>query len=176
MKSIFRTLTVASAMVLSAHAMAADNSQSDQKDQKPPMMQRGPGGPGPHMHGPMMGPGPMMPFPMLLKGPMAKELGLSEAQTGKIKALLDADHKQHEAEMKAKQAEFKALMDAPKFDEAKAKALLADRKDMGLDRLRLAHDVMQVLTPAQRDKLAKMRDHHPERGHMKKPPRPGKDD
>lgn len=150
MKSLFRTLTLASALVLSAQAMAGDN-------------------PGPRPgHGGPEGPG-MMPLHMLLKDRVSEKLALTDTQKAQIKSLLEAHKGERPSrdEMKAKMAEFKALMEAPSFDENKARALLEERVDHELDRMKLGHDVMQVLTQEQRDKLADMREKMMSR-HLKK--------
>ncbi|WKE65485.1 periplasmic heavy metal sensor [Gallaecimonas kandeliae] len=134
MKSLFTALALAGTLTLSAGALAHEHDR------------------GPRMEGPM-------PAQMLLRPHFADKLGLSQAQKDQIQALLDAQKGKRPSrdQMKAKRDEMKALIEAPAFDETKARAMIAEHADMELAHMKLAHDVMQVLTAEQKDKLAEMR-------------------
>lgn len=138
MKSLFKTLTLSSVLLLSAQAMAGD---------------KGP-------RGPMMSPD-AFPVQMLLRERVAEKLALTEAQKTQITALLDSAkaNRPSRDDMKAKRAAFKALMDADSFDENQARALLAERGEAQLAHLKLTHQVMQVLSAEQKATLADIKHH-----------------
>lgn len=96
---------------------------------------------------------------MLLKERVAERLALTETQRAQIKALVDAykaSYPFNKEQAQTRRAQFKALMDAPTFDEGQARNLLQARTERQLARMKLGHDVIQVLSPEQRDKLNRM--------------------
>lgn len=99
---------------------------------------------------------------------MAKKLSLTEAQTTKIQALVDA-HKAQRPDvdrkaMKAKHAEMKdkylAMMNSPQFDEAAIREKMAERSakqaDRRVEKMRLKHSIYQVLNEEQREQFLAM--------------------
>lgn len=101
---------------------------------------------------------------------MAKKLELTEAQTTKIQALVDA-HKEQRPEfdkdaMKAKRKQMKAdyiaLMNASEFDEAAVRAKMAERAEKNADRkiskMKLKHSIYQVLNEEQREQYLAIMD------------------
>lgn len=80
-------------------------------------------------------------------------LNLTPEQKAKMDAIRDEMRKQNDASHKARQAEMKALLNSPTFDEAKAKAMISKGNDeRALRRLKQHYDMYQVLTPEQRQK------------------------
>jgi len=117
---------------------------------------------------------------------MAKKLSLTEAQSTKIQALVDAhkserpsvDRAAMKEKMKLKRtamkAKFVAMMDAPEFDEAAVRAKIAERSQKHTDRqvskMKLKHSIYQVLNEDQRSDYLKMmnKKHRKMKKHMKK--------
>ena len=66
------------------------------------------------------------------------------------------------SERKANREAFRALVEAENFDEEQAKALMADikaeRSDKMLAHLKSRHQIWQLLTVEQREKLAELRE------------------
>lgn len=102
---------------------------------------------------------------------MKKQLGqleLTEQQQAQIQTLLQdqrAKMQENKPERPDRQA-FKELMDAPQFDVTTARALLEKQQQGHLERqlqsLQLQHQIRQVLTAEQREKLDNLR--HKKRG------------
>lgn len=115
----------------------------------------GPGAPGPEM--------PLFPYP---GGPMGhlRHLDLSEAQQDKLLAIMHAAAPQQRAQMKAERRAhdaLRALGTAPQFDEAKAGAAARDLGQAvaaaALLRARIEAQVLAVLSPEQRERMARHR-------------------
>ncbi len=95
------------------------------------------------------------------------ELNLSDSQRTELKSLMQqakanaqaqrAENKPTEAERQAQKAEVQSLMDAPQFDEAQARALIASKQakqtNQALASMKLRYDMMQVLSSDQRATL-----------------------
>ncbi|MBY5994123.1 Spy/CpxP family protein refolding chaperone [Ferrimonas balearica] len=105
---------------------------------------------------------------------MLRGLDLTDEQKAQVKALIKQAHEskgekpqrdltQVEAQMAARQA----LMTSPTFDEAAARALIAERQakqtERELARLKLQHEIIQLLTDEQKAKLAEKADKRIER-------------
>jgi len=117
---------------------------------------------------------------------MTKKLSLTEAQSTKIQALVDAhkgerptvDRAAMKEKMKSKRAamkaKFVAMMNAPEFDEAAVRAKIAERSQKHTDRqvskMQLQHSIYQVLNEEQRVDYLKMmsKKHRKMKKHMKK--------
>jgi Spy/CpxP family protein refolding chaperone len=116
-------------------------------------------GPGQRMGGPGRG-GPGGPGAPILPG--LNRLDLSEAQRDQLRAIMEQDHQGGDPGEKVRQAE-QALHAAvfgetpdPQAIEA-AKAALSAAQASGLDhRVELMQKIAQILTPAQRQELARM--------------------
>lgn len=101
---------------------------------------------------------------------MAKKLDLTEAQTTKIQALVDAhkasnpkkDRSEMKDKRKAMKAQHLALLNSPTFDEATIRERLAERAsahaDRKVEKMRLKHSIYQVLNEEQRAKFLTMMD------------------
>ncbi|MBY5923289.1 Spy/CpxP family protein refolding chaperone [Ferrimonas balearica] len=93
---------------------------------------------------------------------MLRGLDLTAEQKEKVKALIEAAHtdkpQRDMAKMEAHMAARQALMSSPDFDEAAAREMIGERQakmaDRELARMKLQHDIMQVLTDEQKAKLA----------------------
>jgi len=102
---------------------------------------------------------------------LTKKLSLTEAQVISIQALVDEKKanraekvKPTKEERKAKKLamkeKFKAMMEASEFDEAAIRTEMAERTKKHTDRqvgkMRMQHDIYQVLNEEQREKFLKM--------------------
>ncbi len=93
---------------------------------------------------------------------MLRGLDLTAEQKTQIQALIEAAHvdkpKRDMAKMEAHMAARHALMTQPTFDEAAAREMIRERQanmaDRALARMKLQHDIIQVLTDEQKAKLA----------------------
>ncbi|MBT1445255.1 Spy/CpxP family protein refolding chaperone [Shewanella sp. JM162201] len=110
---------------------------------------------------------------------MFKDLNLSDEQKVQLRELMkahkdarkaerDADGAERDASRAAHHEKMQALMNAPTFDEAAAKALIAERQARGeeraLEAMKLQHQMFQLLTPEQKTQLqAKMEQKRQER-------------
>jgi Spy/CpxP family protein refolding chaperone len=108
---------------------------------------------------------------------MFESIELSTAQQQKIKTLIQqhkADRKKHLASTQ-QHREIKAamtqLMQAEYFDEAQAEQLIHQRQQhhqsRQLQRLKLRYNLLQVLTPEQRQQLAEANKNQPKRQHVR---------
>lgn len=104
----------------------------------------------------------------LLHERVAGKLDLSDEQRASIRQLVE-DHRAEYAPNREARADhkavYKALLDAPEFDEAAARELLEAKTEQRLAHLKLQHQIRQVLTDEQRRQLDKMhkrikRKHH----------------
>lgn len=92
---------------------------------------------------------------------MLRGLDLSAEQKTQIKALIEAAHTdkpaRDTADFEAKMAAHQALMNNPNFDEAAARQMINERQaahaDRTLARMKLQHDIIQLLTDEQKAKL-----------------------
>lgn len=98
-----------------------------------------------------------------------KKLNLSEAQKAQIKALRERNRAQFaQKAMPQDKAEFhakmQALLEAPTFDEARARELVLSRQNERVNRevqmLKARHDFLQILTPQQRQLLKEHKGKH----------------
>lgn len=101
---------------------------------------------------------------------MAKKLDLTEAQSTKIQALVDAhkaerpkfDKEAMKAKRKDMKSEYVAFLNAPEFDEAAVRAKMAERAEKQADRkvakMKLKHSIYQVLNEEQRAEYLAMMD------------------
>lgn len=106
--------------------------------------------------------GPMM---MEKMRHMFRGLDLTDEQKTQIRDLMKAHKEERKAQREDKDEagraahheKMQALMSAERFDEAAAKALLAERQAKGearaLDAMKLQHQIYQLLTPEQKAKF-----------------------
>ena len=92
-------------------------------------------------------------------------LDLTVDQQAQIKSIIEglkADKKERKLERKENREAFRALVEAENFDEDKAKALMSDikteRSEKMLAHLKSRHQIWQLLTVEQREKLSEMRE------------------
>ncbi|MBY6187992.1 Spy/CpxP family protein refolding chaperone [Marinobacter hydrocarbonoclasticus] len=93
---------------------------------------------------------------------MLRGLDLTAEQKTEIKALVAAAHtdkpERDLTQVEERMAARQALMANPNFDEAAARAMIearqSDKADRELARMKLQHDIMQLLTDEQKAKLA----------------------
>tara|TARA_Y100001956_G_scaffold41417_1_gene40583 strand:+ start:922 stop:1362 length:441 start_codon:yes stop_codon:yes gene_type:complete len=92
-------------------------------------------------------------------------LDLTVDQQAQIKSIiteLKADEKDRKLERKENREAFRALVEAESFDEDKAQALMSDikaeRSEKVLAHLKSRHQIWQLLTVEQREKLTEMRE------------------
>jgi protein CpxP len=92
-------------------------------------------------------------------------LDLTVDQQAQIKSIIEglkADKKERKLERKENREAFRALVEAENFDEDKAKALMSDikteRSEKMLAHLKSRHQIWQLLTVEQREKLTEMRE------------------
>lgn len=142
------------ALALPLHAAAHPGMEGDCGPGRPPMAGMPP-------HGM---PGAMPPF--------LRALDLSEAQQDKVFAVMHAQAAQSYERMKLlhkAEADLRNLARAADYSEAAARSL-ADKlaraqADAILERVRSERQILEILTPEQREKLASMRpDDNPARG------------
>lgn len=114
------------------------------------------GGHGPHCdHG--MGKGRNM-------HKMLHKLDLTDTQEVQVKAILKQQKLSPEARAKRRgeqMSDFESVIQSDQWDESAAKALIekkqASRQDQALAQMKAMHDVYQVLTDEQKEKLQKMK-------------------
>ncbi|ALO41089.1 Spy/CpxP family protein refolding chaperone [Pseudoalteromonas phenolica] len=92
-------------------------------------------------------------------------LDLTVDQQAQIKSIiteLKADKKDKKVERKENREAFRALVEADSFDEDKAKSLMSDikaeRSELIMAHLKSRHQIWQLLTVEQREKLTEMRE------------------
>ncbi|MFC0118015.1 Spy/CpxP family protein refolding chaperone [Pseudoalteromonas xiamenensis] len=103
------------------------------------------------------------PDAFLLQPRLAEKLGLSDEQKAQIKKIFEDNKTVRDSlggDRRVHAEQFKALMNSPTFDEAKARAILegeqSERLEMHIQQLKARHQVLQVLTQEQRDKLQEL--------------------
>ena len=101
----------------------------------------------------------------LLSKRAVSELDLTVDQQAQIKSIiteLKADKKDRKLERKENREAFRALVEAESFDEDKAIALMSDikaeRSEKVLAHLKSRHQIWQLLTVEQREKLTEIRE------------------
>lgn len=110
-----------------------------------------------------------------MRGPMS-QLDLTAAQQAKIKTIMEAkhgDHKADRAKYKAERAQMEqqmqALTNASTLNNAAVNRLAdqqaAKTKQRFIERVQTQHAIIQVLTPEQREKMAKMKAEKMAKGH-----------
>jgi len=104
---------------------------------------------------------------------LTKKLSLTEAQVISIQALVDEKKankvvkvkpkltkEERKAKKLAMKEKFKAMMEAPEFDEAAIRTKIAERSEKRTNRqvgkMRMQHAIYQVLNEEQREKFLKM--------------------
>lgn len=190
MKKIVLILCMAGLLLASAPAAFAQAGQAEDP-QGPPTPQPAPGAPGPQ-GGVMMrrglGPTPA-PTPMARpdlgkwwkNSEIAKELGLTEAQIGKIEQTF-FDHRMQLIDMNAdvqrNEARLQPLMEADQVDEVKISAqldqMLAARSKLEKANMMMMISIRKVLSVEQWKKLEGIREER-QRMHMKVPHPDGPD-
>ncbi|MEN6670675.1 Spy/CpxP family protein refolding chaperone [Psychrobacter sp. B38] len=110
-----------------------------------------------------------------MRGPMS-QLDLTATQQAQIKAIMKAKHGDYKAERAKHQAEraqmdqqVQALTNASTLNNAAVNRLAdqqaAKTKQRFIERMQTQHAIAQVLTPEQREKLAKMKAEKMSKGH-----------
>lgn len=110
-----------------------------------------------------------------MRGPMS-QLDLTAAQQAKIKAIMEAKHGDRKADRAKYKAErtqmhqqMQALTNASTLNSAAVNRLAdqqaAKTKQRFIERMETEHAIAQVLTPQQREKLAKMKAEKMAKGH-----------
>ena len=119
------------------------------------------------------GPRDMMGPAALLNDRGAERLALTDDQQVRISELIELHRSQYpqgdakEAFAQKREA-MDALMTEPEFDESAARALLSEDTERRLAGMKLRHDLAQVLTDGQREKLEKMRERQHKKGRNSK--------
>lgn len=110
-----------------------------------------------------------------MKGPMS-QLDLTATQQAQIKAIMEAkhgdhkaDHAKHKAERMQMHQQMQALTNASTLNTAAVNRLAdqqaAKTKQRFIERVQTQHAIAQVLTPEQREKLAKLEAEKMAKGH-----------
>lgn len=110
-----------------------------------------------------------------MKGPMS-QLDLTATQQAQIKAIMEAkhgdhkaDHANHKAERMQMHQQMQALTNASTLNTAAVNRLAdqqaAKTKQRFIERVQTQHAIAQVLTPEQREKLAKLEAEKMAKGH-----------
>ena len=91
---------------------------------------------------------------------MLASLDLTDSQKAQIKALLEQQREKHQASKPTAgmRQQVQQLVSADSFDEVAARSLLEQQQqkdiERRLERLKLQHEIRQLLTPEQRQKLS----------------------
>lgn len=91
---------------------------------------------------------------------MLASLDLTDSQKAQIKALVEQQREKHQASKPkpGMQQKFQQLVSADSFDEVAARNLLEQQQqkdiERRLERLKLQHEIRQLLTPEQRQQLS----------------------
>ena len=91
---------------------------------------------------------------------MLASLDLTDSQKAQIKALVEQQREKHQASKPkaGMQQKFQQLVSADSFDEVAARSLLEQQQqkdiERRLERLKLQHEIRQLLTPEQRQQLS----------------------
>lgn len=95
---------------------------------------------------------------------LAHKLDLTKAQRQEIRTIfteMKADKKEHRATMSGFKEQVGILAQADEFDESKFKTLYAEFQDefqvLAMEKAKMRHAIMQILTPEQQDKFSSMR-------------------
>ena len=124
-----------------------------------------------HMHGDHMMGGHMLGF-------YTKALNLTDAQQAQVKDIIAKEKPTVEPlykQMSQSRNDIEQLLQSSGFDEAKVRAMAAQQalsiQELIVQRARIESEVMQVLTPDQKTKMAQMMQKHQERfmKHMQEP-------
>lgn len=116
------------------------------------------------------------PEAMLLNPKIAKKLELTDIQVAQIKKIVEDNKVAKDAlggDRKVNHEQIRALVSEEVFDEAKARAILQDQQgenlELKIQQLKTHHQILHVLTDAQREKLKAMRKARAEKreGHAK---------
>lgn len=110
-----------------------------------------------------------------MRGPMS-QLDLTATQQAQIKAIIEAKHgdykadrAQHKAERAQMHQQVQALTNASTLNNAAVNRLAnqqaAKAKQRFIERIQMQHAISQVLTPEQRDKMAKLKAEKMAKGH-----------
>ena len=104
----------------------------------------------------------------LLHEKVAERLELTDAQREEIRQLTEAHREQYPRDRKnheEQREDFKALMDAPEFDEAAVREHLAAQTDKRVASMKLEHQIRQLLTDEQRQQLDEMHERMKKKHH-----------
>ena len=95
---------------------------------------------------------------------LAKKLDLTKAQRQEVKSIfaeMKVSKKSHRNSMKGFKEEVNVLTMAPTFNETKFKSIYAQSQEnfaqVAMERAKMRHKIMQVLTPEQQEKFQTMR-------------------